>query len=173
MSDAARSPWAGARLPDQARAQPAPGPTRAELLQFLRQHRLAVQATSAPGGGVQAAVVGIAVSDSFEIVFDTLDTTRKTLNLATNPRIALVIGGVVDGEERTVQYEGVADRPTGSELASLQELYFRAFPDGPDRLSWPGITYVRVRPRWLRFSDYRTDPPTIVELNETQLRALE
>lgn len=146
--------------------------TRAQLLQFLRHHRLAVQASVAAGGGVQAAVVGIAVSDAFEIVFDTLDTTRKVTNLARDPRIALVIGGVLDGEEQTVQYEGVADRPTGSELLPLQDLYFRAFPDGRDRLSWPGITYVRVKPRWLRFSDYRTTPPTIVELDEAQLRAL-
>ena len=50
--------------------------TRAELLQFLRRHRLAVQASVAPGGAPQAAVVGIGISDACEIVFDTLTTTR-------------------------------------------------------------------------------------------------
>jgi hypothetical protein len=149
-----------------------PGLTRTQLLQFLRRHRLAVQASIAATGGVQAAVVGIAVSDTFEVVFDTVDTTRKVRNLAKDPRIALVIGGVLDGEEQSVQYEGVADRPTGAELEPVQELYYRAFPDGRDRLSWPGITYIRVRPRWLRFSDYRANPPTIVELDRAQLEAL-
>lgn len=149
-----------------------PAPDRAQLLRFLREHRLAVQASVADTGGVQAAVVGIAVSDTFEAVFDTLDSTRKAKNLARDPRIALVIGGILDGEEQSVQYEGVADRPTGAELESLQELYFRAFPDGRDRLSWPGITYIRVKPQWLRYSDYRTDPPIIVELDRAQLVAL-
>jgi hypothetical protein len=150
-----------------------PGLSRAQLLHFLRQHRLAVQASVAATGGVQAAVVGIAVSDSFEVVFDTLETTRKIRNLGKDPRIALVIGGMLEGEEQSVQYEGIADRPTGAELASLQELYFRAFPDGRDRLSWPGLTYVRVRPRWLRFSDYRADPPMILEFSQAQLEALQ
>jgi len=27
-----------------------------------------------------------------------------------------------------------------------------------------GITYVRVRPAWVRYSDFRIDPPGIVEL---------
>lgn len=146
--------------------------TRAALLQFLRGHRLAVQASAASIGGVQAAVVGIAVSDQFEIIFDTLTTTRKAQNLARDPSIALVIGGLLQGEEQTVQYEGVADRPTGSELEPLKELYFQAFPDGRDRLSWPGLIYIRVRPRWLRYSDYRTDPPVILEFDSIQLAAL-
>jgi hypothetical protein len=74
--------------------------TRAELLGFLRAHRLAVEATADPSGAVEAAVIGIAVSDTFEIVFDTLSTSRKARNLERNARIALVIGGVLEGEER-------------------------------------------------------------------------
>jgi hypothetical protein len=31
-------------------------------------------------------------------------------------------------------------------------------------LSWSGLVYVRVRPRWLRYSDFRAEPPRIVEL---------
>jgi hypothetical protein len=146
--------------------------TRAELLEFLRAHRLAVEATVAQSTGVQAAVVGIAVTDDFEVVFDTLETTRKARNLARDPRVALVIGGAADGEEQTVQYEGVADRPAGSELKFLQQRYLEVFPDGTERLAWPGLIYVRVRPRWLRYSDYRSDPPVIIEFTGLELAAL-
>jgi hypothetical protein len=146
--------------------------TRASLLDFLRGHRYAVEASVAAAGGVQAAVVGIAVSDGFEIVFDTLDTTRKAQNLAVDPRIAFVIGGLLDGEERTVQYEGVADRPAGAELRAVQELYFQAFPDGRERLAWAGLVHLRVRPRWLRYSDYRSASPVIIELSRPELLAL-
>ncbi|MEP7325005.1 MAG: pyridoxamine 5'-phosphate oxidase family protein [Gemmatimonadota bacterium] len=146
--------------------------TRATLLAFLRGHRLAVETSVASGGGVQAAVVGIAVIDNFELVFDTLETTRKARNIALDPRVAFVIGGTVDGEAVTVQYEGVADRPSGEEMKTLQQRYLEVFPDGAERLSWPGLIYVRVKPRWLRYSDYGGEPPIILEWSERDLEAL-
>jgi pyridoxine/pyridoxamine 5'-phosphate oxidase len=65
--------------------------TLAELHAFLCQHRLAVVATTA-NGSPQAAVVGIAVADTLDIVFDTISTSRKYQNLRADPRIAMVIG---------------------------------------------------------------------------------
>jgi hypothetical protein len=90
-------------------------------------------------------------------------------NLRRNARCALVIGGMVNGDERTVQYEGVADEPAGSDLEHLKELYFVRFPDGRERQHWPGLTYVRVRPRWVRFSDFNQSPPVIAEFAEFSL----
>ncbi|MEV4684980.1 pyridoxamine 5'-phosphate oxidase family protein [Streptomyces kurssanovii] len=139
---------------------------RDELVWFLRRNRLAVQASAAPDGSPQAAVVGFAVSDDLEIVFDTVETTRKSLNLRADPRIALVIGW---DDAVTVQIEGLADFPAGAELTRLQECYFRVYPDGRDRLSWPGITHVRVRPTWVRYSDFTQEPPHVVEVSPAQL----
>jgi general stress protein 26 len=139
------------------------------LLDFLRAHRLAVQTSVSETVAPQAAVVGFAISDQFEIVFDTLASTRKAQNLRQNPKIALVIGGLLAGDERTVQYEGIADEPSGAELESLKQVYYTAYPDGPSRLSWPGLIYVRVRPTWIRYSDYNSDPPAIVEFGAGQL----
>jgi general stress protein 26 len=135
----------------------------------MRAHRLAVQATASTDGTPQAAVVGFAVSDHFEIVFDTLASTRKAQNIRANSRVAFVIGGLKRNDERTVQYEGIADEPTSAELERLKTIYYEVFPDGPDRLSWPGLIYVRVRPTWLRYSDYSRDPVEIVELGGEEL----
>jgi general stress protein 26 len=140
-----------------------------ELLEFLRQHRLAVEASVSATDSPQAAVVGIAVTDRFEIVFDTLDSTRKAHNLRRNPRLAFVVGGVTGGEERTVQYEGIADEPSGAELERLKAVYYEVYPDGRSRLSWPGLIYVRVRPTWIRYTDYTVDPTTIVEFTPDEL----
>ncbi len=129
----------------------------------MRSHSLAVQASVSPRGTPQAAVVGFIVTDDFEIIFDTVGTTRKVVNLRWNTACAFVIGGVLNGDERTVQYEGIADEPTGADLERLKQLYFVRFPDGRDRQRWPGLTYLRVRPRWLRFSDFNESSPTIVE----------
>jgi len=142
-----------------------------KLLAFLRQHRLAVEASVSPAHTPQAAVVGIAVTDRFEIVFDTVDSTRKAHNLRRNPRLAFVIGGLTKGEERTVQYEGVADEPSGAELERLKAIYYSVYPDGPSRLSWPGLIYVRVRPIWIRYTDYTVEPTEIVEFSAEDLLA--
>lgn len=129
----------------------------------MRGHTLAVQASVSAAAVPQAAVVGFVVTDDFELVFDTLDATRKVANLRRNGRCAFVVGGMVNGDERTVQFEGIADEPTGAELDRLKELYFGRFPDGRDRQRWPGLTYIRVKPQWLRFSDFNQSPPAVVE----------
>jgi len=140
--------------------------TRPELVDFLRRYKLAVQASVTPAGAPQAAVIGIGVSDACEIVFDTLTSTRKYRNLVADPRIALVIGW---DHAITAQIEGVVDFPSGDELARVREVYFAAYPDGRDRLAWPGITHARVRPTWARYSDFTNDPPLIVELDRDAL----
>jgi len=143
--------------------------TRDALLEFMRSEKYAVQTSIAASGAPQAAVVGIAVSDGFEIVFDTLASARKAINLRANPAVAFVIGGTRDGDERTVQYEGTADEPTGTELDRLLTLYYARFPDGPQRRSWPGLIYVRVKPTWIRYSDFGAQPPLIVEFDAQSL----
>lgn len=142
--------------------------TPADLLTFVRRSKLAVVSTTSAAGAPQAAVVGIAVTDALEIVFDTLETSRKAVNLRRDARIALVIGW---DEEQTVQCEGIADEPAGAELARIKPVYIAAFPDGVARQSWPGLTYFRVRLGWARYSDFRTPDALIVELGEAALLA--
>ena len=128
--------------------------TREELLRFLQKHRLGVASTTADSGDPQSALVGIAVTDQFEIVFDTLAKTRKCQNLRKHPRISVVVGW---DQEITVQYEGVADEPTGSELERLKAIYFAVYPECMSHQTWEGITYVRIRPTWIRYSDFNPD----------------
>jgi len=146
--------------------------SRAALLQFMRSQRYAVAASVGANGGPQGAVVGIAVSDTFEIVFDTLASTRKAQNLRRQPKIAFVLGGLAGDDERTVQYEGVADEPTGADLVRVTDLYLAQFPDGRERQEWPGLIYVRATPTWLRYSDFNQKPPEIVELDRAALARL-
>jgi pyridoxine/pyridoxamine 5'-phosphate oxidase len=137
--------------------------TRAELLTFIRSHSLATEASCSGSETPQAAVVGFVVTDDFEVVFDTVEESRKAQNLYQNPNIALVIGGMTAGDERTVQYQGVADMPSGPELERLKELYYAVFPEGRERLDWPGLIYIRAHPSWIRYSDYNQDPPLVVK----------
>jgi len=122
-----------------------------EVFQFMNGQRLAVLATVGEQMRPEAALMGFAVTPQLEIVFDTVKTSRKYPNLKKNPRVAWVIGCTT---EVTLQYEGVAEELVGEDLAKYKKTYFSAFPDGPARESWPGITYFVVRPKWLRYCDY-------------------
>jgi len=122
-----------------------------EVYGFLSRERLAVLATTDEKGQPEAALMGFAVTPQLEIIFDTVRTSRKYPNLKRNPRVAWVIGCT---SEITVQYEGIAQELEGEELAKYKKVYFAAFPDGPARQSWPGITYFVVRPKWVRYCDY-------------------
>jgi general stress protein 26 len=136
--------------------------TPAEFVALLRRYNLAVQTSVSPTGAPQAAVVGFAVTDELEIIFDTLASSRKYRNLRDDPRVALVIGWE---HEITVQIEGIADVPVGDDLERVRACYFVAYPDGRERLAWPGITHFRVRPTWVRYSDFTQNPPRIVEVS--------
>jgi len=72
-------------------------------------------------------------------------------------------------DARTAQIEGLADIPTGAELERLREVYLARFADGRERATLPTIAYWRVRPTWIRFSDFRADPPVIIEWSATEL----
>ena len=61
-------------------------------LEFATRHRLAVLSTASREGQPQSALMGVAITPDFEIVFDTLTTSRKYANLCVNRRVALVIG---------------------------------------------------------------------------------
>jgi Pyridoxamine 5'-phosphate oxidase len=140
--------------------------TREEVLAFMRRYKFAVEASVHESGGPQAALVGIAVTDRFEIVFDSFERTRKLKNLRKNPRVAFVIGGWNEAEgERTVQFEGLADEPQGAELERVQQFFFRNFADSPEKRAWEGLVYVRCRPTWIRYSDFDQDPAEIVEFD--------
>jgi len=138
--------------------------TQADLVAFFAQHKLGVLGTIGPAGTPQSALVGIAVTSQLEIVFDTVKSSRKYPNLIARPPCSFVIGGWGAGEQ-TVQFEGVARELAGLDLARCRDAYFQVWPDGPARMTWPGIVYFAVQPTWIRYSDFDRNPPLIEELN--------
>jgi hypothetical protein len=75
--------------------------------------------------------------------------------MIANPRVSFAVGNTVGkGDERTVQYEGIAEELAGESLARFQPVYFATWPDGVDRIQWPDITWFVIRPRWIRYSDF-------------------
>jgi pyridoxine/pyridoxamine 5'-phosphate oxidase len=134
--------------------------TRESLHRFIAQCKLGVLSSIGGSGAPQSALVGIAVTESLEIIFDTIKSSRKYGNLIARPACSFVFGWA---GEQTIQYEGNAEEPVGETLQRYQDVYFRAWPDGPARLNRPGIAYFVVKPKWVRYSDFDQNPPLIRE----------
>jgi pyridoxine/pyridoxamine 5'-phosphate oxidase len=129
--------------------------TLEEVFDIAKTKRYLVVSTVNEAGAPEAALMGFAWTQANEVVFDTLSTSRKAVNLGRNPAAALVIGW---DENVSLQIEGEARWPVGDDLASAKTAYFREWPDGRARENWPDIAYVVVRPKWIRYSDYSGAP---------------
>jgi len=134
---------------------------QAAIYSFMARFRYGVISSTSRNGTPQSALVGIAVTQDLEVVFGTEKSSRKYPNLIERPMCSFVVGW---SGEQTVQFEGVAVEPEGTELERVQKAYYLAWPDGPARLLWPNIAYFVVQPRWIRFSDFDQVPPMIVEV---------
>lgn len=122
-----------------------------DIYAFIAAQRLGVVSSVHAHGGPEAALVGVAPAANRDIVFDTLSTSRKAVNLSARPACAIVIGWA---GEITVQIEGQARFPAGADLTAMQEAYFAVWPDGRSRLAWKNLVHIAVRPRWLKYSDF-------------------
>ncbi len=121
------------------------------LYGFLAAARYGVLSTVSPDGTPEAALVGLAATPNLDLIFETINTTRKYQNIQRNPRVAAVIGW--DGE-KTLQYEGIANEPDEFAVEALKKIYFELLPENRGHDGWPGLTYMRIRPRWIRLSNY-------------------
>jgi hypothetical protein len=116
----------------------------------LRGVDLGAIATATEKTGPEVALINFAVTDDLELVFETIQTTRKCQNLRDDPRVAFMAWR----GDQTLQYEGVADEPDEFALRELLDVYFAAVPEARGHQGWPGLIYVRVRPSWIRLSRY-------------------
>lgn len=131
---------------------------RKRYYDFIHAKTQGVIATVGSDGRPEAALMDIAVTPDLEIIFETTDQTRKFTNLQVHPAIAFVVGW---GGSETLQYEGVADEPEGRVLDEARASFIATFPQKASHQNWPGNHYFRVRPLWVRFSNYH--PPRKVE----------
>jgi general stress protein 26 len=130
------------------------------IYQFISQHLLGVVTTVNKDNTPEAALVGIAVSEELEIIFDTVTSSRKYHNILQNPQVALVIGWDNDVKFLYECYATVLG--DDAEAKSLKEIYFKAYPDGRDRVkTMPGLVHIKVTPRWLLYSNF--NQPQIIE----------
>jgi general stress protein 26 len=134
--------------------------THVDLFHFIAKSKVGVLSSIGASGTPQSALVGFAVTENLEIIFDTVKSSRKYGNLIARPECSFVFGW---SGEQTMQYEGIAEELGGRQLQRYQDVYLRTWPDGLSRSQWPGIVYFLVKPKWIRYSDFDKNPPLILE----------
>ena len=134
---------------------------KTKILEFIKKQRLMVLSTI-DGTKSESAVVAFAQTNDLEIIFGTFSTYRKYKNLQTNKNVSLVIGWEEDGI--SVQYEGVAEEVTGEERDKCREIQLNKIPESKKFANLEQQRYFKISPKWIRYSDFSTDPPSQFEI---------
>ena len=131
------------------------------ILDFLKTQLLGVIATlDEKNNKPEAALVGFTELPTLELIFGTLNDTRKFANLQSNSKIAFV----VPGPDMTVQYEGVARMVEGAELEECRNLHLVKNPRAARIANNEKQRFFKVKPTWLRYTNFASKPPHIFEL---------
>ena len=136
--------------------------SRNNILQFIKPQLLTVLSTVSPDGVPESATVECAVTDEFEVVFDTFRSFRKYRNLCNNPNVALVFGC---RDDVTVQLEGCVRLLDGELLDYYQTYYLRRIPSAKKFAENPEVSWFCVTPRWIRYTDVSKEPWKVLEVN--------
>ncbi|MCL5008863.1 MAG: pyridoxamine 5'-phosphate oxidase family protein [Patescibacteria group bacterium] len=132
-----------------------------KVLRFLKQHHMGVIATLG-GSQPEAAAIDFSETAELEVVFTTLAFYRKYKNLRKNSRVAFVVGGE---EKITLQYEGVAEELSVKAFAKYLKRHVQKNPVEKKFAAMPEARFFKVRPVWLRYSDFAAQPNNIFEIN--------
>ncbi|MBI2033114.1 MAG: pyridoxamine 5'-phosphate oxidase family protein [Candidatus Levybacteria bacterium] len=134
---------------------------KAIILEFIKKQKLAVLSTVTPKNTSQSAVLEFGQTQTLKIIFDTFSSSRKYKNIKHNNNVSLVIGW---DEDITVQYEGKAYELEGKEKEDYKKIYFEKNPEAQRWETKEGMTYFKVVPTWIRYSDLNKNPWEIYEV---------
>lgn len=136
---------------------------RSDLLPFARRHQLMVLATASATGMPQASVVRFLATDTFEIIFTAHVRQRKLANLRQDARASAVIGW---DDYQTLQLEGIAVVLIGQDLDDARQLFAHQVPAEYEwRRRIEGLEYIRLSPGWIRYSDFRQNPASVLTVD--------
>jgi pyridoxine/pyridoxamine 5'-phosphate oxidase len=127
-----------------------------EFVEFARAAELAVLATASPAGKPEAALLGVAVTESGDLVVDIHRSARKLTNITRNNQVAVVIGWA---DDVSIQVEGHIRLVTGDERRGYEKVYLARFPGS--RVSDSAFEVAVITPEWVRRYDAGSDPARI------------
>jgi len=136
---------------------------RTDALPFARQNDLAVVATASRAADPHCAVVRFCITDDLDIIFSSHRDTDQVRDLKENSKASVAIGWE---SERSLQLGGCGKILKGGELDDAREKLRISFSHlYPGRHSIDGIQYIKIVPQWMRFTDFRLNPISILTVD--------
>ncbi|TSC88112.1 MAG: hypothetical protein G01um101416_135 [Microgenomates group bacterium Gr01-1014_16] len=132
-----------------------------KILDFIAKERVCVLSICRPEGTCDAAAMHFShSSDPFVIYIQTENTSRKCRNL---PASASIVIGFNEENMTTLQLEGqikIISDP--SQLPAIHQIHYTKHPHAEQYKSDPATIFMVFTPSWVRYTDYKTHPPTIL-----------
>jgi len=130
------------------------------ILQFVKSQNLCVLSTVTADQRSESAVMAYTVDDHLLFFLSSEPETRKIKNIAANPHVSLVIGGL--NHDPTIQIDGHASLLSPQETKTAKAYMLKVHPELKNYLS-PDCIFFTISPHWLRFSDFSQNPPLVSE----------
>jgi len=134
------------------------------ILSFLNTQRLGVLSNVSTEGYPQVSVIHFShVLDPLHFYISTENTTRKVKNIEVSEKASLVIG-FSESEWITVQMDGKLEI-VKDDLGEAWKIHYAKNPNSAKYKDLPETVFLKFTPTYLKFTDYNTDPLTLLEIN--------
>ena len=137
-----------------------------KILDFLTKNRVCSLTVLLPDGSPHASALHCShKSDPLTLFFSTENTSKKTQGLLDGKSAkASVVIGFSEEEWITLQMDGDIKAVFNPEdLKSIKAIHYLKHPDSKQYENAPETLFLSFTPSWWRYTDYNTDPPSILK----------
>ena len=136
-----------------------------KILDLLAKERVSSLTTLLTNGSPHSSAMHFSHSiKPLEVYFSTENTSKKCEALLTGEQVkGSVVVGFSETDFETLQLDGVIS--TVSDQEELKRIKSGYYPKNPHSQKYendPGTVFLKFVPTWWRYSDYKTEPLTII-----------
>jgi uncharacterized pyridoxamine 5'-phosphate oxidase family protein len=137
------------------------------LIDFLKNRtpKYCALASSSPEGQPSCHIMAYAITDEGELLFNTAVHSRKYDNFRRNPFGAVTVGWEKGQGQMNIQIEGSVALLGDLDVSYpyLQDIFYGQNPELSFFRSLTDHGFLRLKPLWVRTTDFSSSPPAISE----------
>ncbi len=130
---------------------------------FLAKNQLCVISTIDAEGFPNSAAMSFSESDDLEIIFFTLDDTKKFKNIQNNQKVAVTVGWSFE-DFITAQYQGIASQVNINDSLEYVTRHLEKNPFSKNFINNPSEAMFIIKPTYIKYSNLKADPKEVFEV---------